>query len=232
MCWSSSASIAVTALGGAATVYAAKKGLPKAQTFTLAFFTFMELLQAMSYIWIGQCDMGGNILLTHLSYLHIAFQPSVMSVFMLSFLTEKKRKQWSKLAMGVAFTATLLLLTKYFVPMIWEVPQEFMCQIGDTLCGTNVCTYRGNWHLAWRLPLLGIIPGNLVYFIPVFIIPILYGSWRSSLYHFIFGPLLANLLTSDRNESPAIWCLFSIVLLCSIFLKPLKKQHKTSSRSA
>jgi hypothetical protein len=231
MCWSSSASIASTVVGSVATVYAAKKGYPKAQVFALGFFTFMEFLQAVSYIWIGQCGAGGNVLLTHLSYLHIAFQPPVFSAFMLSFVTPEKRKKWFKLAMMVSLVSTILLLIKWLAPMVWDVPQEFMCRIGDTMCGQDVCTYRGNWHLAWRLPLLGYIPGNLLYFIPVFIIPIMYGSWKGSLYHFTLGPLLANLLTTDRNESPAIWCLFSITLLCGIFLNPPKKQLKISKRS-
>jgi hypothetical protein len=229
MCWSSSASIAATALGGVATVYAAKKGYPKVRVFTLGFFTLMELLQAVSYIWIDQCGMGTNILLTRLSYLHIAFQPPVITAFMLSYLSELKRKQWYKLAMGIAFASTFLLLIRLFVPMVWDVPQQFMCQVGGSMCAEDVCTYRGNWHQAWRMPLLGVVPGNLIYFIPVFILPIFYGAWRLSLYHFIFGPLLANLLTTDSNEAPAIWCLFSVALLGVIFLRPLKKKLKTKN---
>lgn len=230
MCWSAPVSIAATALGGTATVYAAKKGYPKAQVFTLGFFTLMELLQAVSFLWIDQCGMGGNILLTHLSYLHIAFQPPVISAFMLSFVSHEKRKKWFRIAMGVSFAATFLLILKLFIPMFWEVPQEMMCQLGDALCGVDVCTYKGNWHQAWRLPLLGLIPGYFIYFIPVFILPIFYGAWRMSLYHFTFGPLLAHLLTTDSNEAPAIWCLFSIALLVFVFINPLKKRIKTSKQ--
>lgn len=226
MCWSSSASIAATAVGATATVYAARKGYPKIQIFALAFFTFMELLQALSYIWIGQCDAGENILLTQLSYIHIAFQPPVVTAFMLSFASKARRKKWFKFAMGVSFAATILLLLRMFIPMFWSIPQEFMCQLGDTLCGTDVCTYRGDWHQAWRLPLLGVVPGYLIYFIPVFILPIFYGAWRISLYHFMFGPFLAHMLTTDRNEAPAIWCLFSIALLMIMFVRPLQRKLK------
>lgn len=230
MCWSSSASIAATAVGGIATVYATKKNYPKVQVFTLAFFTLMELLQAISYIWIGQCDMGGNILLTRLSYLHITFQPPVFTAFIMSFVSEQQRKKWYKFAMIVALSATFLLLIKMLIPMTWNIPQQWLCRIGDPLCGADVCTYRGDWHQAWRLPLLGIIPGYLIYFIPVFILPIFYGAWRISAYHFIFGPLLAHLLTSDRNEAPAIWCLFSVVLLGVIFIRPSQKKLQDSKK--
>src|SRR5258708_39073609 len=112
MCWSASASIVATAVGGVATVYAAKTNVPKVRVITLGFFTLMELLQAISYIWINQCDMGGNILLTHLSYLHIAFQPPVISAFMLSFISAQKRKKWFKPVMTVACISTVLILLK------------------------------------------------------------------------------------------------------------------------
>lgn len=226
MCWTNSASIGATAVGAVATAYAVKKGYPKAQVFAIAFFTFMELLQAISYLWIGQCDVGGNKLFTYLSFAHIAFQPPVISWFMLSFLTEKNRKKWTKLVMTVSFASTAILLIKMFAPMLWEIPQQYLCQIGDSMCGNDVCSYRGNWHIAWRLPLLRYFPITLLYSLPVFILPIFYGSWRTSLYHFTFGPFLASLLTTDRNESPAIWCLFSIVLLSTIFFKPLRKHLK------
>jgi len=208
------------------TVYAAKKGYPKAQVFTLGFFTLMELIQAVSYIWIGQCGGGENTLLTYLSYLHITFQPLVMNVFLLSLASEKNRKQWYKLSMGIAAVASVLLFLKFFIPIVWTVPQEWMCKLSDPMCGTDVCTYRGNWHQAWRLPLFGPIPGYFLYFTPVFILPIFYGLWRTSLYHFISGPLLAHLLTTDRNEAPAIWCLFSVTLLCFMLFNPARRQLK------
>jgi hypothetical protein len=223
MCWSSSASIAATAVGSVATAYAIKKRYPKAQVFTLTFFTGMELLQALSYIWIGQCDVGGNQLQTYLSFGHITLQPTVISAFMLSFLNKENRKKWFKPAMGIALACSTVLFSKMFIPMVWEVPQQFMCKLGDSMCGLDVCTYRGDWHQAWRLPLMGVIPLNILYSLPVFILPIFYGSWRTSLYHFMLGPMLASASTTDPNESPAIWCLFSIALLCSIFFKPVRK---------
>jgi hypothetical protein len=231
MCWSASASIAATALGVAATGYAVKKKVPKARILTLAFFTFMELLQAVSYIWINQCNLTGNVLLTHLGYIHIAFQIPVANVFMLSFVSEKTRKKWFWPVMIISFSATLLMLTKWFVPLVWNTPKEMLCSLGDSLCGENACSYQGNWHLAWKLPLLGFDPWALAYFIPVFILPLFYGAWRLSFFHFTFGPLLAFLLTTDNNEAPAIWCLFSIAIICAVFFKPLKKWFETPMRS-
>lgn len=225
------ASIAATALGGAATVYAAKKGLPKERTFALGFFTLMELLQAVSYIWIGQCDVRGNVWLTNLSFVHIAFQIPVANAFMLSYTSKKTRKRWFRPVMVVSFIASFLMLTKLIVPLLWDAPKEWMCKAGDALCGTNTCSYMGNWHLAWRLPLLGFDPSNYIYFALVFILPVFYGNWRISIFHFIFGPLLAFLSTTHRNEAPAIWCLYSIAILIAIFFTPLKRWFETPMRS-
>jgi hypothetical protein len=230
MCWSASASIAATALGGAATVYAAKKGVPKARTLTIGFFTLMELLQAISYIWINQCDLSANAFLTNLGFLHIAFQPPVVSAFMLSFISEKKRKKWFVPVMLISFLVTLMLLMKMIIPMMWKVPPQWMCKIGEALCGDNACTYKGNWHLAWKLPLLGFDPNMYAYVIPVFILPLFYGAWRIALLHVLFGPILSSLLSPDHNEVAAIWCLFSIVLVCGIFVKPLTRWLETPMR--
>lgn len=233
MCWSASASIVATAVGGAATVYAAKKGQPKVRYLTLAFFTLMELLQAVSYIWINQCDLSANTYLTYLGYLHISFQIPVANAFMLSFISESRRKKWFKPVMAISFIATLIMLMKLFLPMILEIPQEWMCKTWQTMCSTaNACTYQGNWHLAWKFPLMGFDPYYLIYFIPVFILPMLYGAWRLSLFHFAFGPMLAYFLTTDRNEVPAIWCLFSIAVVIVVLFKPLRRWFEVHDRKS
>ncbi len=132
--------------------------------------------------------------------------------------------------MIVSFIGTLLILAKLFAPMLWTVPNDLMCKIGDPMCGTNACTYTGTWHLAWKLPLLGYDAGFMIYFGLVFLLPILYGSWRFSIFHFITGPTLAWMLTNDKNEAPAVWCLFSIAILCAIFFPPLKRWLETPMR--
>jgi hypothetical protein len=49
-----------------------------------------------------------------------------------------------------------------------------------------------------------------------FIIPFIYGGWRVTLYHLLCGPTLMFILSSDKDERPAVWCLLSIgLLLCT-----------------
>lgn len=232
MCWTAAASITATTIGAAATLYAVKKDVPKERTFALGFFTLMELLQAISYASIGQCDMSGNKLLTYLSLTHIALQMPVISAFMLSYTPKKVRKKWLKPVMTLSFIGTLLMLTRIYMPLMWDVPKAWMCRAGDALCGEKSCSYMGTWHLAWRLPLLGFDPSFLIYFGLVFFLPILYGSWRISAFHFLVGPFLSSFLSTDHNEIPAIWCLFSIAILIAIFFGPLKRWFETPMRKA
>lgn len=224
------ASIAATTLGGAATVYGIKKNVPKERILALAYFTLMELLQVAQYMWIGQCDIRQNQFLTYLGFIHICFQIPVANMFMLSFASKNARKRWTKPVVLISFLASFFLLAKVVAPWVYDIPKEWMCKVGDALCGDNACTYKGNWHLSWRMPLLGYDPGNSIYFILVFLLPLVYGSWRISLFHFMVGPLFAKMLSNDHNEVPAIWCLFSIGILCAIFFTPLKRWFETPMR--
>ncbi len=230
MCWSVTASIAATALSAVATGYAAKKKVPKIRVFALGFFTLMELLQAASYIWLNRCDMSGNVILTYLSLLHIAFQVPTLSAVMLSYVSKNVRKKWYKPVMTISFVSTALMMTKLLAPLMATVPLEWMCNTADPLCGIKACTYKGDWHLAWSAPLLAFDSQFLSYFLPVFILPFFYGSWRVALYLFVTGPLLMGFTTNNGDEAPAIWCLFSVIILPLLILSPLRSWFETPLR--
>jgi hypothetical protein len=53
-----------------------------------------------------------------------------------------------------------------------------------------------------------------------FLLPLAYGAWRFVVFHAVAGLILASFLTTNPNEMPAIWCLFSIGLLL-IAISPL-----------
>jgi hypothetical protein len=109
------------------------------------------------------------------------------------------------------------------------------CTIGARpLCGSNLCSISGNWHIAWSVPANGIgnyfinfpitflSTGYISYELSAFILPILYGSWRLTLYHLILGPRLALLLTDNVNEWPAVWCLLSVGIIMLVVKTPLR----------
>ena len=57
----------------------------------------------------------------------------------------------------------------------------------------------------------------------MFILPILYGSWKMTLYHILIGPLPARLKTENLNEFAAIWCLLSIGFLLIVVKMPVRR---------
>jgi hypothetical protein len=126
-----------------------------------------------------------------------------------------------------------MLLQLY--PMGWAGD----CDARSPLCGASLCTVSGSWHLAWDVPFNGMmlpVESSLglhalglywcfpTYVLAVFVLPALYGAWRFALMHMLFGPILAGLLTDNPNEVPAIWCLFSIMLLAIALSPAIRRQ--------
>ncbi|WP_300588836.1 DUF5765 domain-containing protein [Marivita sp.] len=214
MCWSETASVGMVAIGSAATAVTYMRGDPKAIWLTLGYFTLMEGLQAIGYSFVDQCGAPENRLITQLSYLHIAFQPLFINAFAMAIAPEPVPPHVQRRVYGLCAVATALLLFR-LVPMDVLGP----CQPGDILCGAAWCLISGDWHIGWEVPLndlwrgIGLPVQFPLYMAAAFLLPILYGSWRFVVFHAVAGPGLAMLLTSNPNEMPAIWCLFSIGLL-------------------
>ncbi|MDU8911638.1 DUF5765 domain-containing protein [Aestuariicoccus sp. MJ-SS9] len=218
MCWSVEATVAMTAVGGAATVASRMRGHPPAIWLTLGYFTLMEVLQLAGYAVIDQCGTPANRAVTWLSYLHIAFQPLFINAFALELVPAPVRARARVWALGAAALATAVMLAQVAPP-----PGVGPCRPGFALCAEALCTVSGDWHIAWNIPYngltlpledaLGIRPAFPSYMIAVFVVPLLYGAWRFVGMHLLSGPVLAHALTDNLNEMPAVWCLFSIMIL-------------------
>ena len=100
MCWSGEASAAIAVSGFASSYFLKRKGQPKEIYLPPAYFVLMEGLQAVTYIWVGECGNSVNLLLTRLAILHISFQPFFIN--MLGVYTLQAEKQ-----AGVSFTSDL-----------------------------------------------------------------------------------------------------------------------------
>jgi len=220
MCWSGEASAVLATIGLGSTVYMAVKKEKKELWIPLGYFTLMELLQAITYSYIDKCDDPVNQILTLLGYIHIAFQPFFINMVSMYFIPDRIREKISWFVYGICFLGTVLMIIKMY-PFDWAG----LCECGVTpLCAENLCSVHGSWHIAWNVPINAI---GYLYFLgytfPAFIVPIIYGSWRMSLYHALVGPCLAYLLTDNYNEWPAVWCLFSIALLLAVIKTPLRE---------
>lgn len=223
MCWSFSASIAMTAVGGAAAVHARREKAPAAIWATLGYFALMEGLQAAGYLVADDCDAAANRLITALSYAHIVFQPFFINALAMNFVSRQIARHIQPVVYCLCAASTAFMAAQVY-PFDWAGH----CHVGQLMCGEQLCVHTGEWHIAWDIPYNGLARpfdealganwGFPTYVLTVVILPLLYGSWRFAIFHFFAGPLLANLLTSDINETPAIWCLFSIgIIVISIF---------------
>lgn len=210
MCWSGEASAAI-AIGGLSSAYLLKKkGQPKEIYVPPAYFVLMEGLQAVTYIVVDQCGVAWNPLFTYLAMAHISFQPFFINMLGMEFVDQavKKRIQpWIYAICAVAAAACLLRL----VPA-WDLLGR--CELGTPMCShAQTCAYTGQWHIGWNVLLNGFNEQWLWYLVAAFVVPVLYGSWKWAGYHFLVGPFLASLTTTDVSERPAVWCLFSTCII-------------------
>ena len=229
MCWSGEASTVLAATGIAGAAYSAMKKDPEplALWVCLLYFASMESLQAVAYSVLNQCDSPLNQMMTLFGYLHITFQPFFINAVALYFMPKDSARIIAPWVYFACFLSAIAMLIQLY-PFSWAGH----CAAGRPLCGDVLCTVRGEWHIAWLLPTNGI--GNsmadnatlgrgfLSYPLTAFFLPSLIGSWRFTLFSFMAGPFLAGLTTSNINEWPAVWCLFSIGLVLAIIKTPLR----------
>jgi len=230
MCWSGEASAVLATAGFASTAYFYRKGESKALCAALAYFSLMELLQAYTYTVIDQCTNPNNQIATFLGYMHIAFQPFFINAVALYFIPEAMRK---RIAGGVYIlcfaAATIFMMRIYPFPGItycFDKTFQFLLatdiKFKMPFCGPQICSTSGDWHIAWAIPANGSLQMANAYIYTAFLLPLLYGSWKVVLYHFLSGPLLAYFTTSNMNEWAAVWCLYSIGLLLLLIKTPIR----------
>ena len=220
MCWSGEASavLAVAGLGTAA--YVAYKGESK------------ELWQAATYVYIDLCDYPSNQVLTLFGYLHVAFQPFFVNMVAMYFIPKETKEKIQTVVYTICTASTVAMLVKMY-PFVWAGN----CVVGvEGFCGTETCSVSGDWHIAWQMPLNGLMstPNEwlfgyewglhvFAYALAAFYVPLMYGSWRFVGFHYLIGPLISDITTDDPNEYAAVWCLFSIALCVSVIKTPIRK---------
>ncbi len=236
MCWTMGVSAAMVALGGAATVVSARRGDPVAIPVTLAYFTLMEGLQVAGYMVIDECSSPVNQSVTLLSVLHIVFQPLFINFFAMALVARPVGNAMRVFVFSACAASSVLMLLQLY-PFDWAGS----CAPGSNLCAAQLCTVTGDWHQAWDVPFNGLmVPveaalgtnwGFPSYLLVTFLLPLLYGAWRLVLFHALAGPIAAGLLTTNPNEVPAIWCLFSIAIVL-IALSPAIRRRFTAPAAA
>ncbi len=237
MCWSGEASTVLAVAGIGVTAYAIRRGEPPALWLTLGFFTIMEVLQAASYPVIDQCTNPANRALSIASFVHISLHPFFFNALALYFVPAAVRARIQVPVYAICAVAALVTLAQV-------VPVDRLGQCADHrgMCGTGFCTVSGTWHLAWEFPFNGwgngfadhanpvfrLFPNALVaYSLAIFVLPLIYGAWRITLFQYAVGPGLVRLLSDNIDERPAIWCLMSIGIAVLIIFSPLRRALHT-----
>ena len=236
MCWSGEASGVLATLGLGTAAYLAKKGETRELWLPLTYFALMEFLQAITYIYINQCTLFENKALTLLGYIHVMFQPFFINMVAMYFIPEDIKNRISPYVYTTCGIALVFFLIK-----LYPLANLDLCNVGnEPFCGSFTCSYRGDWHIAWQIPLNNLLSEPLfanrikglhsyTYMMVAFILPLLYGSWRFILVTFLLGPCIAFFLTKNINEFPAVWCLFSIALCLTVIKSPIRKYLHTKS---
>jgi hypothetical protein len=219
MCWSGEASTVLAAVGLGSTVYVASRGEDKRLWMTLGYFSLMEVLQAYTYTVIDDCSNPANQVATLLGYLHIVFQPFFANLISLYFIPKVVRDRIEIWVYSIVSVGAVCMLVSVY-PFDWAPT----CETGiHIFCSQQICSISGDWHIAWEIPRRLILLSIYPYILTTFVLPILYGSWRMTIYHLITGPALAYLTTGNWNEFAAVWCLYSIALLLIVIKTPLRK---------
>jgi len=108
-----------------------------------------------------------------------------------------------------------MLFGRFLLSYAW--PQTHVGPSTEWLRGPKLCTYRGNYHLAWSVPMADqtyVIPGAAIHsfmmFAPFFALYEKKGMVIQGIFLFLFGPYLASWITANLMEQASIWCFFSI----------------------
>jgi hypothetical protein len=186
------------------------------------FFFTMELLQAIQYFFIAPaldspiCDTFINQFLTVLGYLHICLQPYFCHVINASLTKNEKYKDRYMIIKRLCLIGGGMLFARYLLSYTWDTTLGSQ-KSTEWLRGEKLCTYRGNYHLAWSVPMADptyVIPGAAIHsflmFAPFFALYEKKGMVIQGIFLFAFGPYLAGLITPNLMEQASIWCFFSI----------------------
>jgi hypothetical protein len=179
----------------------------------MAYFAAMETLQAFQYSVINQCDNQMNQFLTLLGFLHLAFQPFFVNLFLGSYMN-KAQKKYLPLILSLCVMGGVMLTNRFFKS--WG---DIACRDNiEPLCGPKLCTFRGDVHLAWQIPMQAsdqdyFTPGFTLHFVLFYLPTFALGMYGFTLFLLISGPFLGRVMTNHQDEIPAIWCFFSIFQL-------------------
>jgi len=222
MCFSQEMSAVFAGIGLFSSWYVYSKTSNTGLASGVFFFFAMEFLQVVQYFFIAPaldspiCDTFINQFLTVLGFLHICLQPYFTHLINASLTKNPQYLEKYVVIKRLALIGGAMLFARFLLAYQWET------QLGDKqstewLRGQKLCTYKGNYHLAWSVPMADptyVIPGAAIHsflmFAPFFALYEKRGMVIQGIFLFAFGPWLASLITPNLMEQASVWCFFSI----------------------
>merc|ERR1712137_116785 len=216
MCFNQPMSFAMAAFG----LFTSYRMYRETRSFRLTagmfFFFTMEFLQGVQYWWIDECDSVVNKVLTMLGLLHIVWQP-FFSHFICSALavTQVEKAKYKVILSLCAIGAIWFLMRAVMAPWAMYHPSE-QCPSTEWLRGNEWCTFSGQYHLSWSVPMYDqtyFSPGASVHFFLMFAPFMVIDRKMFVLGGFLLlsGPVLASYITPSLHEQASIWCFYSCV---------------------
>jgi len=232
MCFTGEMSAAFAAVGlfSAWWVYTKTDNLELASG--IFFFFTMEFLQFIQYLVIAPdlssdpespCATTINQVLTLLGFLHICLQPYFCHVINSSLTKSCKYKDRYRIVKRLCLIGGFLLFFRYFLAYVPALNTMNIDPITNKstewLRGNQLCTFKNKtmFHLGWSVPMadpsyyvMGASIHSFLMFAPFFALYEKKGMILQGCFLFLFGPVMAALISDNLMEQASIWCFFSI----------------------
>lgn len=244
MCYSQPLSIALAIFGWAVVAWLAlRTRSPPAIVAPLAFYAFMETLQAVQYSVLDQCGAPINYALTLVAHVLVIAQPCVWNAYRLArartaagiasragdaAAAEKHRRAAAVFGAFVGLSLvwatffTIRLLPSNPVRAYLPATASFEGMRGDEIMvGRVVCTRSGPTHLFWTLPYAtkNGLEANFWAYLALWFYPAVYEprGWLKLAY-WLAQVVLINYTAGNIHELPTTWCALSVPILMVILL--------------
>ena len=182
----------------------------------LVFLSLKDLIQGLLYRYKDNKKINNK--LTVLSWVHIAFQPLFVNIFMSSF-SKNDSTYWNSIFL------MCLLFGIYFMTILDEldIQNDPDCDSNDKkdFCANETLSYQGKYHIAYRFRTDKdyLKKGFIAYFVLLFLPVLLTSSIGFGLLWSTFVGTIYMLTKHLRyGEFAAIWCFSSILLFLPIGL--------------
>jgi hypothetical protein len=233
MCFTGEMSAGFAAIGLFATYWIHQKTNNMELASGVFFFFTMEFLQAIQYIFLATgltdtyCDNVINKILTLLGFLHICLQPYFTTVLNSSLTKSCKYKHWYCIIKRFCLIGGMLLFSRCLLSYVPSLNTMDVSDYKSTewLRGEKLCTFKTQamTHLGWSVPMadpsyyvMGVGIHSFLMFAPFLALYDKKGMIRQGVFLFLFGPVMASLISDNLMEQASIWCFFSLAQICVV----------------